>query len=142
MEPRGFRIHTTLAVEEVAEQCNLIVTCTPSKVPLLSVDQIRKGTHITAMGSDTAEKQELDPRILAKADRVVADSISQVLVRGESFKALTAGLIDKEKLVELGSVIARPELRRSSDEEITVADLTGVAVQDIQIAKAVLRGLS
>jgi ornithine cyclodeaminase len=142
MEPRGFRIQTTLAPEEVAAQCNLIVTCTPSKVPLLSVDQIRKGTHITAMGSDTSEKQELDPRILARADRVVADSISQVMVRGESFKAMTAGLIGKEKLVELGSVIARPELRRASDEEITVADLTGVAVQDIQIAKAVLRGLS
>ena len=142
MMARGFRIQTTLAAEEVASRCNLIVTCTPSKVPLLSVDQIRKGTHITAMGSDTSEKQELDPRILARADRVVVDSISQVMERGESFKAMQAGLIGREKLVELGNVIARPELRRSSDEEITVADLTGVAVQDIQISKAVLRGLA
>jgi ornithine cyclodeaminase len=142
MEARGFRIQTTLVTEEVASRCNLIVTCTASKVPLLSADHIRKGTHITAMGSDTAEKQELDPRILAKADRVVADSISQVMERGESFKAMQAGAIRKEKLVELGNVIAREELRRSSDDEITVADLTGVAVQDIQISKAILRGLS
>jgi ornithine cyclodeaminase len=142
MEAEGFRVRTTLEPEEIALHCNAIVTCTPSKSPLLKADHIRKGTHITAMGSDTPEKQELDPAILAKADRVVVDSISQVMERGESFKAMQAGTIGKDKLVELGNVISQSELRRASDEEITVADLTGVAVQDIQISKAVLRGLS
>ncbi len=141
MEPLGYRIRTTLNTEDIAAHCNLIVTATPSKSPLLSADTIRKGTHITAMGSDTPEKQELDPKILQKADIVVADSISQCLVRGEIHQALKAGVLEKERIVELGNVIVHPELRRTSEEQITVADLTGVAVQDIQIAKAVYHAL-
>lgn len=141
MEPLGYRIQTTLNAEDVAGRCNLIVTATPSKSPLLSADRIRKGTHITAMGSDTPEKNELDPKILQKADIVVADSISQCLLRGEIYQALKTGVLEKERIVELGNVIAKPELRRTSEEQITIADLTGVAVQDIQIAKAVYHAL-
>lgn len=142
VEAMGFSVHTTLDAGQVASRCNLIVTCTPAQNPLLKADQIRKGTHITAMGSDTPVKQELDPLILKKADRVAADSISQVMLRGESFKAMQAGAIKKEDLLELGNVIANKELQRASDDEITVADLTGVAVQDIQITKAVYKALS
>jgi len=141
MEPLGYRVRTTLNTQDIPANCNLIVTATPSKAPLLSVDMIRKGTHITAMGSDTPEKQELDPKILQKADIVVADSISQCLERGEIYKALEAGVLEKERIVELGEVIVHPELGRTSEDQITVADLTGVAVQDIQIAKAVYYAL-
>ncbi len=140
-EPMGFRVRTTLDPAEVAAACNVIVTCTPSTKPLLRLRDIRPGTHITAMGSDTAEKQELDEAILASADRVVVDSISQSLYRGEAFRAMQAGVLAKERLVELGAVIMDPSLRRTSDGETTVADLTGVAVQDIQIAKAVFKAL-
>jgi ornithine cyclodeaminase len=137
MEPLGFRIRTTLEAADVAAASNLIVTCTPSTRPLLRAEWIRPGTHITAVGSDTPEKQELDPGILAKAARVVVDSLSQSELRGEVFKAVGAGAIERNRLVELGLVIADEKYRRRSDEEITVADLTGVAVQDIQISKAV-----
>lgn len=137
MEPRGFRVRTTLSAEEVAEAARLIVTCTPSTRPLLRADWVRPGTHITAVGSDTPEKQELDPGILAKASRVVVDSLSQSELRGEVFKAVRAGAIQRQALIELGRVVTDPALRRASDDEITVADLTGVAVQDIQIATAV-----
>jgi len=137
MEPKGFRVKTTRDPEEIASTANVIVTATPSQTPLLRADQVRPGTHITAMGSDTAEKQELDSAILKKADRVVVDSISQSLLRGEVFKALTAGAIKRENLVELGTALSDPKLLRQSDDEITVVDLTGVAVQDIQITKAV-----
>jgi ornithine cyclodeaminase len=137
MEPRGFRIRTTLDAEEVAAASNLIVTCTPSTKPLLRAGWIRPGTHITAVGSDTPDKQELEAAILGKASRVVVDSLSQSGLRGEVFKALRAGLIRKEDLVELGQVISEEKYRRASEDEITVADLTGVAVQDIQISKAV-----
>ena len=142
MEPRGFRIRTTLYAEEVAASSNLIVTCTPSTRPLLRADWIRPGTHITAVGSDTAEKQELDAAILAKADRVVVDSLSQSELRGEAFKAVEAGLIQRRDLVELGRVISEEKFRRASEDEITVADLTGVAVQDLQISKAVWKALN
>jgi ornithine cyclodeaminase len=141
MEPLGCNVQTMLSAEDICAHCNLIVTATPSKSPLLSADNIRKGTHITAVGSDTPQKNELDPQILQKADIVVADSISQCLLRGEIHHALAAGVLEKERIVELGSVIIHPELRRRSAEQITIADLTGVAVQDIQIAKAVYRGL-
>lgn len=142
MEPLGYNIQTTLDANEVASKCNLIVTATPSRSPLLHADQIQKGTHITAMGSDTHEKIELDPRILQRADIVVADSISQCLSRGEIYQAIKAGLLEKDNLVELGNVISKKELQRSSEEQTTIADLTGVAIQDIQISKAVYEALS
>ncbi len=93
------------------------------------------------MGSDTSEKQELDSKILQMADIVVADSISQCRSRGEIYQALKAGVLRESDLVELGNVIARKDLQRKSDEQITVADLTGVAVQDVQISKAVYKAL-
>ncbi len=142
MEPLGYNIQTTRESNDIAKNSNLIVTATPSNSPLLMGDQIQKGTHITAMGSDTSEKIELDPKILAMADIVVADSISQCELRGEIFQALKAGSIEKENIVELGKVIEEKELQRSSEEQITVADLTGVAVQDIQISKAVYEALA
>jgi ornithine cyclodeaminase len=141
MKLKGYNIQTTLKTEEIMANCNLIITATPSKTPLLSADLVREGTHITAMGSDTSEKQELDPRILQKADIVVADSISQCLLRGEIHQALKAGVLEKERVVELGKVIVNPELQRTSEKQTTIADLTGVAVQDIQIAKAVYNAL-
>jgi len=137
MSGHGLSIETTLTSDEIAATCNLIVTSTPSQKPLLRAEQIRKGTHITAMGSDTLEKIELEPAILGKADLVVADSIEQCRLRGEICHALKAGILKDGDAVELGNVIIDPTLRRTDDSQITVADLTGVAVQDIQISKAV-----
>lgn len=141
MEPSGLRIRTTLRAEDVTAAANLIVTCTPSTTPLLKAEWIRPGTHITAVGSDTAEKQELDAAILARADRVVVDSLSQSELRGEVHKAVSAGAITRDGLLELGRVVMDEKLRRASENEITVADLTGVAVQDIQVSKAVWSAL-
>ena len=142
VEPEGYTVHTTLDAAEVASSCNLIVMATPSKKPLLVVDDVREGTHITAMGSDTADKIELDPMILQRADIVVADSIQQCLSRGEIFQAIQAECLVKENVVELGHVIAGHTSGRTSEKQITVADLTGVAVQDIQISKAVFEKLN
>ena len=68
---------------------------------------------------------------------MVADSIEQCLVRGEIYHALKAGVLQDGEALELGKVIVDPALQRTADSQITVADLTGVAVQDIQISKAV-----
>jgi ornithine cyclodeaminase len=142
MEPKGYRIQTTLEAGEIGPECDLIVMATPSRSPLLKADQVRPGTHITAMGSDTADKQELDATIVAEADVVVADSIEQCRSRGEIYQAMKAGLFEAENMVELGNVILNPELGRTSEDQVTVADLTGVAVQDIQITKAVYQALT
>ena len=142
MEAKGYSVQPTLDAEEIATNCNLIVTATPAKKPLLKANQVRPGTHITAIGSDTPEKNELEPEILRKADIIVADSLSQCQSRGEIYKALEARTIDMEKIVELGTVISNPEFHRSSEEQITIADLTGVAIQDIQISGAVYEALT
>ena len=138
MQRFGFTIQPTLNTNDILSTCNLIVTTTPATAPLLNAagKQLR-GIHITAVGSDTSHKQELDPAILQQADLVVADSIPQCLKRGEIYHALKAGAIKEDRLLELGRVIVGDNPKRSSDEQLTVADLTGVAVQDIQIAKAV-----
>jgi len=142
IEKEGFSLETTLDASDIPGQCNLIVCTTPSKSPVLQNRDIRIGTHITAMGSDTAEKQELDPLILKNADLLVADSIEQCLDRGEIYKAITAGELKKEGLIELGNIIGGKEKGRTSDQQTTVADLTGVAVQDINIASAVFRAFT
>ncbi len=124
---------------QVAQNCNLIVTTTPSEIPLLKEEDILEGTHITAVGADTENKQELESALLQKADIVVVDSISQSKTRGEVFRALKDGFITQANVVELGIAIQTPSLQRKNDTQITVADLTGVAVQDIMIAKAVYK---
>jgi ornithine cyclodeaminase len=137
LEPLGFNIETTLVAAEILNQCNLVVTCTPAKEPLLVASDLLPGTHITAIGADTPQKQELDAAILGRADMVVADSIEQCLVRGEIHRAIQVGEIGQLEVIELGQVIAGETAGRTTEEQITVADLTGVAVQDIVIASAV-----
>jgi ornithine cyclodeaminase len=133
----GYSARIAASPEEVAASAQLIVTTTAAREPYLLARFIKPGTHITAMGADTPEKNEIDPAILERAGLVVADSIPQCLLRGEIRAAITAGAVTREDIVELGHVIAGKMLRRSPDD-ITVADLTGVAVQDIMIAKAVV----
>ena len=132
-----FEIKIVGSTRELASQCNLIVTTTPTVSPLLYANDILPGTHITAVGSDTSTKQELDSAILAMADIVVADSIPQSKSRGEVYRAKKAEMIDQSKIIELGTAIQDPALHRQNDQQITVVDLTGVAVQDIMIAKSV-----
>jgi ornithine cyclodeaminase len=141
MERAGFDVATTRHIGEVAADCNLIITATVATTPLLHSAQIQPGTHITAVGADAAYKQELDPAILKRAHRLVADSIAQCLERGEIAHAVRAGIVTRERLLELGNVISGASPGRTSDDQITVADLTGVAVQDIQIAKAVFEAV-
>jgi ornithine cyclodeaminase len=141
MEALGYDVLTTLDPKDVAENCNLIITATPAKSPLLKEDYIKPGTHITAMGSDTPEKIELEPGILKRADIVAADSLAQCQSRGEIFQAVKAGIMDHKKPVELGHIISGRSPKRDSDTQITVADLTGVAIQDVQVSVAVYNAL-
>ncbi len=133
----GLNIKAAADINELVAACNLIVTTTSAREALISADMVVKGTHITAMGSDDLGKQELAAELLGKADRVVADSISQCVHHGECSHAVNDKTIAEKSILELGNVIKNPELGRTSDEQITVADLTGVAIQDIQIAKMV-----
>ncbi|HNP35350.1 MAG TPA: hypothetical protein PKK10_05810 [Woeseiaceae bacterium] len=137
----GLEIQAATNLDTLVSQCNLIVTTTSSDTPLIRADQVRKGTHITAMGADDHGKQELDARLLAMADLVVADSISQCIDHGECSVAVRDGLIRESSILELGNVIKNPGMGRTREDQITIADLTGVAIQDIQIAKMVEHAL-
>lgn len=140
MAERGFDVRTTTSAEDVTASCNLIVTTTMATEPILT-GTLRPGTHVTAVGSDTPEKQELAAALLAAADLVVVDSVPQSIERGEVHHALKAGAITESALVELGSIVAGDCPGRTSDDQVTIADLTGVAVQDIGISKAVYEAL-
>ena len=137
----GLEIEAAPTLDDLVSQCNLIVTTTSARSPLIRADQVQQGTHITAMGSDDHGKQELEAEVLGKADLVVADSVSQCVDHGECFGAVREGHIAADSILELGNVIKNGEIGRTTEDQITVADLTGVAIQDIQIAKMVARAL-
>ncbi|MCE5316676.1 MAG: deaminase [Parachlamydia sp.] len=134
---KDFEIQIAASAAEVVEKCRLIVTTTPSRKPLLFSQDIRPGTHITAVGADSPGKQELDAKIFSRADIVVVDSREQCCEHGDTVHAVTGGYIDRAELMELGEVIAGTASGRTSDQQITIADLTGLGVQDLQIASAV-----
>ncbi|MEL6924423.1 MAG: ornithine cyclodeaminase family protein, partial [Bacteroidota bacterium] len=133
-----YHIRIAPSVQHLAKACKTIITATATRQPLLHTDDLLPGTHITAIGSDTPEKQELASDILAKADRVVVDSRAQCRHRGEWYQANKQIEMDKSKVCELGQLIQSPTMGRSNNNMLTIADLTGVAVQDIMIATGVL----
>ncbi|MAG55586.1 MAG: ornithine cyclodeaminase family protein [Planctomycetes bacterium] len=132
----GFTVEVASSPVEVAQRANIIVTTTAATAALLEAEHVRAGTHITAMGADAPGKQELAADIFGRAARCVVDSRSQCVHHGDSHYPVDLKLIPERDLVELGQVIDDANLRRPDQDAITVADLTGVGVQDLQIAVA------
>jgi ornithine cyclodeaminase len=123
------------SLEDLCARADMIVTTTPATEPLLTLKMLPAiGTRIVAVGADAPGKRELDPMILAHA-RIVVDSRSQCVDHGEAGWAVRAGLIDEESLIELGTLLSTPI--EFGDTRIVVADLTGVAIQDVAIAESV-----
>lgn len=137
----GFDVQIANSVQDVAKHCELIVTTTCSSEWLLGTTDIRPGTHITALGADGGGKQELEPELFARAAVRAVDSRKQCAEFGDSSYAVRKGLIGGEDLIELGELLEHKKGGRQTDTEITIADLTGVAIQDIQIAKLALDSL-
>jgi len=133
----GLRAASALDVEQICKECEVIVTTTAAKESVLSSEWVQSGTHVTAVGSDTPEKQEVEAALLARADRVVCDSLEQCRLRGEVSQALRSGVIKEEVVVELGAVLRGEAAGRTAAADVTISDLTGVAVQDLRIAEAV-----
>lgn len=140
MRKDGYTVAVASSVEDVAERCRIIVTTTASHEPHLHGAMIRPGTHVTAMGADTPDKRELHADIFAAADLVAVDSRVQGALRGDLKGALDARTVELERVSELGQIIAGTAKGRSSAGQVTVAALTGLAVQDVAIASAVIAG--
>ncbi len=127
-----------VGAEEIAARADVIVTITSSFAPLLKADWIRPGTHLACMGTDTRGKQEVEPALLAAA-AVFTDEVGQSVTIGEAQHAVAEGLIAEQAIVPIGAVIGGAHPGRSSDEEITLFDGTGVGLQDLAVADIALR---
>jgi alanine dehydrogenase len=116
---------------------DVFVTCTPAKQYFLRKEYVCPGTFNAAVGADSPDKQELEPALLASS-KVVVDILDQCERVGELHHAIAGGLMTRESVhAELGEIIAGKKLGRTSDEEITIFDSTGTALQDIAAAAAI-----
>jgi alanine dehydrogenase len=115
---------------DVVPGADVVVTITPARGPIVEDEWIAPGTHIAAVGADKGGDQELDPRILQRA-RIFVDDIRQCRTDGEINVPLADGLFAEGDIAnEIGEVVAGKKRGRTSDDEITVFDSTGIALQD------------
>lgn len=118
-------------------EADVIISITSSFDAILGADQVAPGTHIACMGTDTKGKQEVDPQLLVKAD-VFTDEVAQSISIGEAQHAVGQGLIAEADVAQVGAVINGTNPGRTSDDQITLFDGTGVGLQDLAVAAAVV----
>mgnify|MGYP000904165271 CR=1 FL=1 len=136
----GLPVAVAPSAEAAVRAADVIVTTTPSKSPIVKAEWLQSGQHVTAMGADLADKQELDAACLARANRVVVDRVSQCEAMGELHHALASGALkDSSAVVELGSIVNGKTPGRQRDDEMTICDLTGTGVQDTAIGALAYR---
>jgi ornithine cyclodeaminase len=140
MAAAGVPVSTAATAREAVQGAQVIITATSSTGPLIEAGWLAPGTHVTAVGADMPHKQELDPRILAAAAKYVPDSIDAAAESGELHHALQAGLLDVRSVYgELGAVASGRLAGRTAGDELTVADLTGLGIQDAAVAALAAR---
>lgn len=137
LEKLGFETAAASDPQQVLRRAQLVVTATVSNAPLFPADQVVQGTHITAVGADSAGKQELDPYCFARANLIATDDHVQCLTFGDFGSAVRAGAIASDADVSLGSILAGDVKICRKPGYITIADLTGIAAQDVAIAALV-----
>jgi ornithine cyclodeaminase len=136
----GPPVAAAASAQEAVEGSDIVVCSTPSREPYLRAEWLAPGMHVTAMGSDNPGKQELFPEVLARVDKLVVDSVEQCVTKGELHHAVEAGTLEVDAVyAELSAIAAGLKPGRTSDAEITVADLTGLGAQDTAVASFVLK---
>ena len=133
----GLQASPVTDLKDAVREAQVVITTTPAKTPLIARGWIAPGTHVTAVGADSPGKQELATDLVAAADLLVCDLAAQSLHHGEFATAAEAGLIEGDP-VALGSILSGAHPGRTAADQITIADLTGLAVQDAAISNAVL----
>ena len=129
------------SVAALVAECQLVVTTTPARTPLIPADALHPRLHITAMGSDQPGKTEIAPAALAAADLYVCDRVDQCAISGELSAARAAGLMRDVTPPELGTVITGAHPGRRDAGDVTICDLTGTGAQDAAIATHVMTRL-
>ena len=138
MRLSGVEVEATESIRDLCEQCNTLITTTPSTEPLVESDWVRPGTHITAVGADAEGKQELDAALFARARGALVDSRDQCVDHAEAHYAVQAGIIKAEALIEIGEALAGIEWHSNPTGDITIADLSGLGASDAILAQTVL----
>ncbi|MGQ4879738.1 cyclodeaminase [Billgrantia sp. LNSP4103-1] len=141
MRSQGYTVTVRDSVHAACEQADIVITATPAREPLLHARDFPEGVHVTAMGSDSPDKRELDESVLTRADAFVCDTRAQSEHNGELKFFANQQREAPFKVHELGRVIERGERLRVSNTAITVCDLTGTGVQDTAIASFALSRL-
>lgn len=124
-------------VRDAVREADIVICCTPSTEPILDFDWLAPGTHVTAVGADTAGKRELDTNVLDRCDVLVCDDVEVSLAVGELHHHPTA----RAKAVDLGEVLTGAADGRSKVEHVTVVDLCGLGVQDAAVADLVMASI-
>lgn len=119
--------------EQLGAEADVIITITSAHEPLVMKDWIKPGTHIACMGTDTKGKQEVDPALIAAAT-LFTDEVAQSTTIGETQHAIAEGSITEKDITPIGDVINGKHPGRTSDDEITLFDGTGVGLQDLAVA--------
>ncbi|SIR52586.1 cyclodeaminase [Priestia flexa] len=131
----GVEVKVVDSAEVVVRNSDTVITTTPATEPIIKAEWLHPGLHITAMGSDAEHKQELEAKVLARADKLVCDKKEQCARLGELHHALNQRIVtDNSPIIELGQLTSKEVRGRENDEQITVCDLTGTGVQDTAIA--------
>ncbi|MCE5202288.1 MAG: ornithine cyclodeaminase family protein [Synergistaceae bacterium] len=131
------RARSFAELEKSVCDADIVVTCTPSKKAFIRKGWLNKGTHLNTIGADMPGKQEIESEIVASA-KVFGDSRIQVSQKGECQHAVAQGLIKPGSITEIGEVLNGVKPGRTSAEEITMFDATGMALQDLITAKTAL----
>jgi ornithine cyclodeaminase len=129
--------YESVELDRLGAEADVIVSITSSPKGSLLDAHVRPGTHLACMGTDTKGKQEVDPAILGRAT-VFTDEVAQSVALGEAQHAVAQGLLAEGDIVEIGKVIDGAHAGRTSAEEITLFDGTGVGLQDLAVAAAVV----
>jgi ornithine cyclodeaminase len=122
-------------LDRLGAEADVIITITSSFAPTLKHAQVKPGTHIACMGTDTKGKQEVEAELVAAAS-LFTDEVAQSISIGECQHAVERGLISKRSITPIGEVINGDHPGRSWAEEITLFDGTGVGLQDLAVASA------
>lgn len=139
-EELGAEVDVAPDVESAVREADLVVTATPAREPLVRAAWLSPGVHVTALGADGPVKQELDVEVLARADVLVVDDPEQAGEKGELHHAIEAGAVTREDVdAQLGDLVTGAHPGRTADDQITIADLTGVGVQDVAAASLAFR---
>jgi alanine dehydrogenase len=134
----GIEIVRADSIENAVAESDIVITCTPSRSPILGIEHRHTGLFIAGVGADNPEKNELAPALLAQS-RVVPDILEQAAAMGDLHHAIAAGAMTRDDIHgQLADILCGRVAGRRDDDEVFIFDSTGTALQDVATASIAL----